>query len=162
MPTITPIPFEAYRGMLYRSPMPFAHFDPNDTTLEEFIQADVNTVVMLTEEGEDIKRAGVSLKALYQENGLDVLHFPIVDFAIPEDPNTLRTLINQISEKIRHGERVAVHCYAGQGRTGLVIALLGRQLLGLDGDEAIDWVRGYFRAIETKAQEKFVRDFKPE
>ena len=148
--------------MVFRSPMPFAHFDLYNTALEEFIQAGVNTVVMLTEEGEDLKRAGVNLKTLYHENKLNVIHFPIVDFSVPDDPQALHAVVSQVSEKIQQGERVAVHCYAGQGRTGLFIALLGRQLLGLNGDDAILWVRSYFPAIETKVQEKIVREFKPD
>lgn len=148
--------------MVYRSPMPFAHFDRDNTALEEFIQSGVNTVVMLTVEGEDIQRAGRNLKELYQKNNMDIIQFPIEDFSVPEDPQALHSAVSQVSERIRQGERVAIHCYAGQGRTGLFIALLGRQLLGLSGDDAIKWVRGYFPAIETQTQEKIVQEFEPE
>ena len=40
----------------------------------------------------------------------------------------------------------------------MVIALLARKALGMDGQEAIDWVRQYFPAIETDAQENLVRE----
>ena len=148
--------------MVYRSPMPFARFDRDNTALDEFIQAGVETVVMLVEEGEDLKRAGQDLKTLYTEAGLKTIHYPIVDFEVPEDPAELQTVLNLVSAQIRQGKKVAIHCYAGQGRTGLFIALLGRQLLGLGGDEAIKWVRSHFKAIETHAQENVVREFVPD
>ncbi|HKJ26671.1 MAG TPA: protein-tyrosine phosphatase family protein [Anaerolineales bacterium] len=141
--------------------MPFARFDKEYTALDEMIQAGVSTVVMLIEEGEDFVRAARDLKTIYTENNLAVIHYPIIDFDTPDDPGELQSVIAEVSEKVREGERVAVHCFAGQGRTGMFIALLGRQLLGLGGDEAIEWVRGYFRAIETVEQEQVVRDYQP-
>ena len=42
MSVITPVPFDAYPGMVYRSPMPFARFDRNQTALAEFLQAGVS------------------------------------------------------------------------------------------------------------------------
>jgi protein-tyrosine phosphatase len=148
--------------MVYRSPMPFALFDRDSTALGEFIQAGVSTVVMLIDEGEDLERAGIDLKARYSENGLQTIHFPIVDFSIPDNQSDLKEVVISVSEKIKQGEHVAVHCFGGQGRTGMFVALLGRQLLGLGGDEAIQWVRGYFRAIETSAQEQIVREYQPD
>jgi atypical dual specificity phosphatase len=162
MPIITPITFKPHPGMVYRSPMPFALFDHQVSALEEFRQAGVDTVVMLIEEGEDQKRSGLNLKQVYEENNMAVIHYPIVDFATPEDQSELQTVVSQVSQMVREGNRIAVHCFAGQGRTGMFIALLGRQVLGLDGDEAIEWVRKHFKAIETSAQEQVVRDYQPE
>lgn len=162
MPIITPISFEPHPGMVYRSPMPFSYFDHQVSAIEEFRQAGVDTVVMLTEDGEDKERSGLDLKKLYSENNMAVIHYPIVDFATPDDQTELQAVVLQVSQLVKEGNRVAVHCYAGQGRTGMFIALLGRQLLGLDGDEAIRWVRNHFKAIETKAQEQVVRDYLPQ
>ena len=161
MPTITPISFEPHPGVVYRSPMPFALFDRQATALEEFRQASVDTVVMLTEAGEDKLRSGLDLRKVYEENNMTVIHYPIVDFATPEDQTELKAVVSQVSQLVRQGNRIAVHCFAGQGRTGMFIALLGRQVLGLGGDEAIKWVREHFKAIETKAQEEIVRDYQP-
>jgi len=161
MPIITPISFEPHPGMVYRSPMPFSYFDHQATALEEFRQAGVDTVVMLIADGEDRERSGLDLKKLYAENNMAVIHYPIVDFAIPGDQTEMQAVISQVGQLVQQGSHVAVHCFAGQGRTGMFIALLGRQLLGLEGDEAIAWVRNHFKAIETKAQEQVVRDYQP-
>ena len=121
----------------------------------------INTVVMLVEEGEDTQYAGKDLKTEYALHNIDVIHYPIRDFDTPEDSADLKNTLDRVQEKCQDGEKVAVHCFAGRGRTGLFIALLARQALGLDGDQAIEFVRRYFPAIETKDQEQLVREFEP-
>jgi protein-tyrosine phosphatase len=149
-------------GKVYRSPMPFAAFDEHYSTLEEYLQADIDTVVMLTESGEDLRRANMDLQNVYKENEIGVIHFPIVDFDTPDDLGGLKDVLHQVVEKAELGENIAVHCFAGRGRTGMFIALLSRLVLGLDGQAAIDWVRQYFPAIETSAQEQIVIGFDPD
>ena len=154
---LTLIPFNL-KGKVYRSPMPFSAFDMGHAALQEYLEAEVNTVVMLTEIGEDLRRAHRDLQQLYAENQLDTVQFPIEDFNTPDDLDNLADLIGKIEERVRKGENIAIHCFAGRGRTGMVIALLARQVLGLEGQVAIDWVRQFFPAIETAAQEQVVRD----
>lgn len=158
MKNLTLIPFNL-PGKIHRSPMPFAAFDVDYSTLDEYIQADISTVVMLTEPGEDLWRANMDLTRIYSEHEISVLHYPIVDFDTPEDLDGLKELLQQVIERAKQGENIAVHCFAGRGRTGMFIALLSRILLNLDGWEAIDWVRQYFPAIETMEQEQVVINF---
>jgi len=158
MENLTLIPFDLL-GKIHRSPMPFAAFDVDYSTLDEYIQAGIDTVVMLIEPGEDLRRANMDLRRVYAENEISVLHYPIVDFDTPEDHNGLMDLLQQVIERAKQGENIAIHCFAGRGRTGMFIALLSRILLKLDGWKAIDWVRQYFPAIETMEQEQVVIDF---
>lgn len=155
---LTRIPFNLI-GEVYRSPMPFAAFDLGHSTLSEYIEAGVTTVVMLTELGEDLLRAGRDLTQAYAGHQIETLHFPIVDFDTPDDPGQMIAVLEEVIRRVAKGEHIAVHCFAGRGRTGMFIALLARKILGMDGQEAIDWVRQYFPAIETEAQEKLVREF---
>lgn len=158
---LVPIPLNL-SGNIYRSPMPFAAFDISHSTLTEYIEAGVTTVVMLTELGEDLLRAGRDLTQTYAGHQIETVHFPIVDFDTPEDPDQMIAVLDEVIRRADKGEHVAVHCFAGRGRTGMFIALLARKVLKLDGQEAIDWVRQYFPAIETDAQEKLVREIKME
>lgn len=158
MNNLTHMPFNL-AGNIYRSPMPFATFDEQSSTLDEYLHADIQTVVMLTEPGEDVHYTQKDLKQVYNEKGMDVIHFPIVDFDTPDDLHELRDVLNQVLEKANQGENIAVHCFAGRGRTGLFMALLTRMVYGLEGREAIDWVRQYFPAVETSAQEQVVISF---
>ncbi len=139
--------------------MPFAAFDDQSTTFEEYLEVGINTVVMLIEPGEDLGRANRDLKQVYADHGLNVIHFPIVDFDTPDDMGALKDVLNDVVEKASEGENIAVHCFAGRGRTGMFIALLTRIIREMGGKEAIDWVRQYFPAIETKEQEHIVINY---
>ncbi|MET0659556.1 MAG: protein-tyrosine phosphatase family protein [Steroidobacteraceae bacterium] len=63
--------------------------------------------------------------------------FPILDHSIPERPQIVVDALNAIDAAHRREECVYVHCRAGIGRTGLVVAayLMRR---GLDNEQAFD------------------------
>lgn len=152
------IPFDL-PGKLYRSPMPFAHFDPDNDVFDQYLEEGISTVVMLIEEGEDQYHAGRDLKALYNEHKIDVIQFPIADFDTPDDQQQLEINLKQVLEKVHNGEHIAVHCFAGRGRTGFFLALLARRIMEVDGVTAISYLRRYFPAVETPAQEQLVINY---
>lgn len=157
MQNLVEIPF-GLQGKVYRSPMPYAAFDLGHTTFDEFRQADIDAVVVLTVPGEDYQRAGLDLLDLYQEQGWQVIHFPIEDFHIPLDKAGLHHTLEEVIAQAHAGKNVVVHCFAGRGRTGLFLALIARRVLGMEGEEAIVWLRQYFKAVETTAQAQVVID----
>jgi len=156
--SLTYIPFDL-QGKIFRSPMPFARFDYDNTVFEQYLEAGIDSVVMLIEEGEDLELAGQDLKSLYAQNGIDVIHYSIVDFGTPEDIEELENHLQLVLDRVNQGEHIAVHCFAGQGRTGMFLALLARRILNIDGDQAISFVRQYFQAVETEAQQQIVIDY---
>lgn len=91
-------------------------------------------------------------------------HLPIVDVSIPdaefeaawpERSVKLRTLLT-------NGANVLVHCRGGLGRAGMIAARLLIEM-GIDADAAIKQVRGARPgAIETSAQERWVKKGKLE
>jgi protein-tyrosine phosphatase len=68
-------------------------------------------------------------------------------------------LVERLLARLAAGEAVAVHCYAGVGRTGLLLACLLGRLERLPGEEAIRRLRLLRPAIETPDQERFVRRY---
>ena len=158
--SLTYIPFDL-PGKLYRSPMPFARFDYDNTIFDQYLEAGINCVVMLIEEDEDKLLAERDLKSLYAQNGIDVIHYSIVDFGTPEDSQELEDHLQLVLKRVNQGEHIAVHCFAGQGRTGMFLALLARKILKIDGDEAISFLRQHFQAVETEAQQQLVIDYQP-
>ena len=90
--------------------------------------------------------------------GLVTLHAPIPDFGTPTDADLRRTL-RFIKEQVDAGRGVVVHCQAGQGRTGLVLAAY-LVYEGMPAKDAIDRVRTLRPgSIETSEQLKLVKRF---
>jgi len=63
------------------------------------------------------------------ENGMWTLHIPIVDMT-PPTPAQVMHFLSYIADKVAQGERLYVHCEAGKGRTGVVIACYRMGALG--------------------------------
>lgn len=73
--------------------------------------------------------------------GLTYLKCPLVDGdELPEPGLTLR-LAALVAGLARDGHRVLVHCTFGRNRSGLMAALVVRELLGISGAAALDHVR---------------------
>jgi atypical dual specificity phosphatase len=83
--------------------------------------------------------------------GLDTLHLPIDDFQAPTTQQMLQALA-YIDTSLAENMPVAVHCLAGQGRTGTVLAAwLLRS--GLSAEDAIAEIRALAPgAIESAPQ----------
>lgn len=84
----------------------------------------------------------------------------VPDFGVP-DPVALHAALTRMLERMRAEPEAAYHigCKAGLGRTGTAMACLAR-MTGVEGD-AVAWLRARYdpRAVETPAQEEFVRTF---
>ena len=158
MPNLTHIPLNL-PGQIYRSPMPFGDFDYGRSTLEEYRQARIDTVVMLTTSEENLVRAGRDLGAMYESEGFGVIHLPIVDFDVPEDDTAMEAALNEVIAQAEAGKNIAIHCFAGRGRTGMFAALLARRILGMEGLQAISWLREFFPAVETEEQTQVVLNY---
>ena len=91
-------------------------------------------------------------------HGLTELHLPTRDFAAPS-LDALRHGVASVQDALERGERVAVHCGGGRGRTGTLIACV----LVARGEEpagAIAHARSLRRgAVETREQEEAVAAF---
>jgi atypical dual specificity phosphatase len=89
--------------------------------------------------------------ALLARHGLTELHLPVPDFHAPTQEQ-LATAVAAVVSAVSAGERVAIHCAAGLGRSGTVAACylveLGQQWKG-----AIESIRAVRPgAIETAEQ----------
>jgi len=79
---------------------------------------------------------------LYLKEGFQVLYLPIPDFGIPTKDD-LERVVQQTIAYAQEGQHIVIHCSAGIGRTGLFMAYLAKQYLGVSGAEALQWVRRF-------------------
>ena len=131
--------------------------------LKEITDWGANGMLCLVEPHELRMNRVEDLPRLVQEAGLWWRHLPIIYMDIPSQDFEDAWAVE--GERIRHalriGERVAIHCYAGLGRTGMIGARILIEM-GVDPQRAIAAVRhDNRRRIQTRGQSEFVRGLKP-
>jgi hypothetical protein len=83
---------------------------------------------------------------------------PTRDFHTPP-PETFRKALYEGLEAALDGRQVYVGCMGGIGRTGLYLAVMAKALGVVDPVQDVRKLY-YAHAVETRDQERFVRDFK--
>lgn len=127
--------------------------------VNEIVEWGANGVLCLVEPHELIMNKVEGLPSVVQDAGMWWKHLPIIDMDIPnqEFENIWAVEGERIRHALRIGERVAIHCYAGLGRTGMIAARILVEF-GVEPEQAIRRVRrDNRRRIQTKAQANFVR-----
>jgi protein-tyrosine phosphatase len=74
-----------------------------------------------------------------EANGMEFWSFPIPDHDVPHSDVQLARVLESLDKELASGTNVAVHCFAGIGRSGLVAACL-LVTKGLDSKTAMSQV----------------------
>lgn len=153
------IPFEAdiFLGTM-------EHLQGGSDLMDEaaaLVDEQVTTVVsMLSLEEVDVLGLSQEEKVLGQ-SGIQFLHYPVDDRSVPPSVPDFRKICASICEQLLAGERVAIHCRYGIGRSSLMAACI-MLCLGEDPDSIFDRIaeaRG--QAVpDTNEQKEFFENFK--
>jgi atypical dual specificity phosphatase len=137
------------KGMLAGTPRPGIFFDL-EYDLEALRRVGVTVLVSLTEHGVD--------QAALEAFGIRNLWSPIPDMAAPPIEQAT-VLCRQIHQYMHDGDVVAVHCRAGLGRTGTVLAacLIWEGVSAMDALETVRKVEP--RWVQSEEQVAFLEEF---
>jgi atypical dual specificity phosphatase len=92
-------------------------------------------------------------------NQLSNLHLPIYDREAPSMAQTYM-LVRRMQVMLDQGSVLSVHCRAGIGRTGTILAAWLIREGGLNATHAIERLRSIYRAyVQTQVQEQFLQNF---
>ncbi len=93
-------------------------------------------------------------------HGLDfeVRHIPMKDHQAP-DAARLEEAATFVRDEVKNGRTTLVHCLAGEGRTGCVLAAYLIKDRGITADEAIRALRRIKPGFVEREQEKAVLDY---
>ncbi|NHK31029.1 MAG: hypothetical protein FK730_06730 [Asgard group archaeon] len=146
------MPFDIYAYKefeLYGSEMPESEID-----LDLIKNLEIQIIISLDE--------SIQQHPNYDELKKDFEHHEIfiVDFDIPTE-DQIKKIIKIITKAREEKKAVLVHCLAGCGRTGLILALAEKLIYGTeDGEKAIEKVRKIRPcALETQNQYDFVLNY---
>ena len=93
-------------------------------------------------------------------NAIEFVSYPVPDHEVPADYEAFASFVKLLSDRLAEGKSVAIHCFAGIGRSGLAAScVLVAQ--GMSPEEAIR-VLSSARGVSipyTDEQENYIADF---
>ena len=163
--SITWLPIGRESKLFGLSHCPGKNFNPRMrlNTLEkdgEFIKSNGVKVIVSLLTDQEIKNLGIkNFDSIWTQLDIEHIKFPIRDLSSPNKSqlSDFDGLIKTIVSYVHQYKPVLIHCNAGLGRSGLVAAVVCKEL---KIPNVIDFVRSYRKGtIETEEQEIFINNW---
>lgn len=145
-----------------------SHFEHCETPLvDSFKNLGITAIINCTEIGEHpdcgdgiLDSIGLSYDPNdFVKEGIEYHHYGWKDMTTPSIELMLK-IVNVGKTIIEKGGKICVHCHAGFGRTGIVIACILISIENITAEEAIARVRSTRqRSISIKLQEDYVYEY---
>jgi hypothetical protein len=125
--------------------------------LEGLLFKGINAFLDLTEKGE-LRGYQSELAEMAGQNELAVVYrrMAIKDLSVPESPQHMTDILDQIDTWLSEGRSVYVHCWGGVGRTGTVV---GCHLLrkGYSGESALEQLDAFWQQMNEDKRKRHPR-----
>jgi protein-tyrosine phosphatase len=130
---------------------------PFHRSVGALVDLGVTTIACLLDDHEMPRELALA----YETAAVELIRFPIADFGRPGDTDALSGLLEDLLLRLSRRETVYLHCFAGIGRTGTVLACLLKKAGAVD--DPVRLVRTIYdpRALETEEQQRFARAYAP-
>ena len=113
--------YELEQGSITLMPRP-----PGGTHLEPYIaflkDRNVDIVISLLQFNEVNALSLTNEGYACEEAGIEFINFQIKDHSVPQFITPFNLLVEKLLNEVNAGKNIAIHCYAGIGRTGLLAA----------------------------------------
>ncbi|MGE0768971.1 MAG: hypothetical protein AB7L90_21220 [Hyphomicrobiaceae bacterium] len=84
--------------------------------------AGIDMLISMLEPEEAVDVGLADEAAWCAQAGLEFLNVPISDHGVPSSFDVIESVMPELAERLRDGRGIAAHCYAGLGRSPLLIA----------------------------------------
>ena len=118
----------------------------------------VKFLVALIEDDELGLVAYEDIEDVAQASGIETIRFPIRDYGVPAEDrlDAWAAISDRLERVVSDGGVIALHCLAGDGRSGMMAADILKRL-GVPGHDALAAVRSTRPgAVEPEIQRRFV------
>jgi protein-tyrosine phosphatase len=89
-------------------------------------RAGIDVVVSALTVAENEELGLVEESRCWQSRAIEFLSFPIEDRSVPNSSAEFTELVNSVTDFLRKGKAVAVHCRAGIGRSSMIVHPISR------------------------------------